>query len=836
MISDPSPSTRAPPVVRAGVFAVALATLAVELLLIRTFDAILWRPGTAYMVVSVALLAFGLAGVYGTLRPWPAGSARARRGLAALAAILAALLVALRPAINAIPFDFADLFGSPRFQAAAFAGLFLALMAPFFVAGLFFTRAFASYARTIQRLYFWDLLGAGLGSLVVVPLMPVVGPGGTLLVLAALIAVAAAALDGRVFAYAGALVAVLALSAGLAVRYPAVWEFRPHAEKRGLRSAYEAGTVEFSRWDPISKIDVAPRVRFPRDPALRHRVYTIHYDGGSQSSAFHPFHGDLDALRAALDEGRRDVLLAQFLGRPVLASHYLKRDTGAETLVIGAAGGQEIKGALAYGASRVVGVELVGTVVELGHGLYSDTIGGIFHDPRVDVVHGEGRSYLRRTDRRFDVIQMFSNHTSSTVASGSGAMVPVYLLTAEAFEEYFEHLRADGLLHINHHVYPRIVSTAALAWRRSGREDFQRHVVVASAPEWDPLPTVLIKRSPWTRAEVEALRRYLSAGGSDAAQRVVLDPFDPAASALPPAIFRGDFGPELDDVAEWRVDPVTDDRPYFGWLREHLRTIEPGRERLTDPSTANILNWSLRWGWLPMDLIHLIVTGLALSLFALVFVAVPLRFSEAGRRGWAARSAALLYFACLGAGFIAIELVLMQLFLKLVGYPLHAYATVLFAMLLGAGLGSLASERLGVRPGRRWWLPFAGVLAVGALLLAVHEPVTTALLGLPAWGRILATAALVLPLGFFLGMPFPLGILAVEARGPGAIAWAWAMNALLTVGGGLAATVSSMLVGFRWTLAGALLVYLVAMALFARLRAPMTPGARPRPARSRAPS
>jgi hypothetical protein len=399
-------------------------------------------------------------------------------------------------------------------------------------------------------------------------------------------------------------------------------------------------------------------------------------------------------------------------------------------------------------------------------------------------------------------------------------MVPVYLLTAEAFEEYFEHLAPDGLLHINHHVYPRIVSSAALAWRRMGLNEFQRHVAIAAAPEWDPLPTVLIKRSPWTRAEMADLRLFLAANAKPGAQQLVVDPFDPEGSALPAALYAGEFGPELDARVDWHAEPATDDRPYFGWIREHLRPVAPSREAFTDPSTANILNWGLRGGWFPMDLLHLIVTGVALSVFAVLFLLVPLRFSAAGREPWRGRSAALAYFACLGAGFIAIELVLMQLLLKLVGYPLHAYATVLFAMLVGAGFGSLASERLGVRPTARWWLPFAGVLAVGGVLLALHEPLTYALLPLPLAGRLAATALLVLPLGFFLGMPFPLGVLAIEPRGPGAVAWGWAMNALMTVGGGLAATVASMLVGFRWTLVGALAVYALALALYPRLPSP----------------
>ncbi len=218
----------------------------------------------------------------------------------------------------------------------------------------------------------------------------------------------------------------------------------------------------------------------------------ISYDGGNQSSRLFQLTMTPKDLRALFEAGQGNISDHFWFGG-VLASHYLKRDQNYDALIVGSAGGQEVKAALMYGAGHIDAVEMVGTVIDLAKNTYRDYIGRIFDDPRVTAIEGEGRSFLRSTDKQYDVIQIFSNHISSTAAAG-GAMGTVYLQTVEAYEEYFEHLKADGILHINHHIYPRLVATAALAWKRMGyKSDFQDHVVVlerSDLPE-DRLPTLL---------------------------------------------------------------------------------------------------------------------------------------------------------------------------------------------------------------------------------------------------------------------------------------------------------------------------------------------------------
>jgi hypothetical protein len=465
-------------------------------------------------------------------------------------------------------------------------------------------------------------------------------------------------------------------------------------------------------------------------------------------------------------------------------------------------------------------VELVPTVVELGTGMYAPYIGNIFYNPAVHVEGSEGRSFLRSTHHTYDIIQIYSNHTSSSIAEGNGALSPVYLQTAEAYQEYFSHLAPGGVLQINHHLYPRMITTAALAWKRMGRGDFSRHVALFFSPSQLTLPTLLIKMQPWTRAEIDELGRFLAPPESPANERLILmeNPLDPGKNFLSTDFYSGDFPAALAATLPVDYTPRTDDSPYFGFMRKSIRLVVPDAARYVDPGSAYIVNLSLLRGVIPMDLIHLIMTAIAAAFFVVIFIFVPLRFSQVGRQQRAAAVPLLLYFSCLGAGFITLELVLVQKFMQVIGSPLYTYSTVIFSMLLAAGIGSAASEKLGIGTRRRWTVPFAGVLASGLLLVLLYPWLSQVALALPLAARVLVSGLMIFPVGFFLGMPFPLGILAIERQPRGAVAWAWGMNGLFTAVGGLLSVVVSLRFGFNVTILMALGLYVVALAVFRTMR------------------
>ena len=605
----------------------------------------------------------------------------------------------------------------------------------------------------------------------------------------------------------GAIAAAIAI-----VITPFTWDeietFNPHMDKRSFRSLQ--GVSEGTWWDPISKVDVIDYEKVGEIVGQNYTFKWIAYDGGTQTSYFYRFDGDYEKLRSQLPENAKE----HFWDRYLAVSHYLKADSDADILIIGSAGGQETKAALTYNAGHVDAIELVGQVGRS----WQNQIRGVhrqYHErPPCQRPQGGRPELSSLKQQKYDIIQINSNHTSSSIAAGSGAMQSAYLQTVEAYKDFFKGLKDDGVLHINHHIYPKMVATAAQAWADLGRGNFRNHVLVfETSGHHDNLPTFLVKMTPWTEQEVEKTRKFMSTFN------FVVNPFDPENAFLTDPFFEGDFPDELVDAIPYRINPPTDNQPFFNSLRKSIDPLPSEQADIfVNTSVSGLLN-SQRSTGIPIDVVHLIVTAGAALIFAFIFTCVPLFFSKAGKTQWQGKTKLLVYFSCLGAGFIILELVFIQIFMKLIGFPLYAYTTVLFTFLFGAGFGSLMSERFQLVETRRWWIPFAGI-AVSTLFLVFSQQVLFDLfLPFPTPVRILFSIAMIFPLAFFTGMPFPLGILAVQYKPTGTVAWAWAFNGLFTVVGGIFCAIFSVYFGFRATMIVAVAAYILAYFMYRGLYA-----------------
>ena len=793
-----------------GVFFIALASLLLELVLIRVFD-VLWYPNMAYMIITLAVFSFGLAGVYLSIKPIDL-SEKTWLWLSIATLLMGCASIFIHFTLNRVPFNY-ELLTNPEFTGSMIRNFFIIyaiICAPFFLAGFVLSLVFSHYASRIRKLYFWDLIGAALGCLLLVPLIPKLGTIGILYVVAIFAVISSCLFAKNKTWVVSILVASSLFFVFVAPISPLKWEgiktFRPHMDKRSYATLLHLR--EGSWWDPISKVDVIDYERLNKVEGEGFSFKWIAYDGGSQTSYFYRFNGDFESLRAQMPEDAVKHFWASYLA----ASHYAKRDQDSEVLVIGSAGGQEIKAALTYGAKHVDGIELVGKVVELGKTKYAEYTGDIMNHPNVDVRAGEGRSFLRSTDKRYDIIQINSNHTSSSIAAGSGSMQSAYLQTVDAYKEFFSHLTDDGILHINHHIYPRMVATAAQAWKEMGRGDFRKHVLVFEASgQHDNLPTFLTKMTPWTKAEIQELRIFLRAFN------MVVNPFDSERTFLTEDFFTGEFPQELADKIPYRILPPTDNQPFFNSLRKSFDTLpRHDSDTFVNSSISGLMNSQKKTG-LPTDVIHLIITAGAAIIFAFVFTFVPLLFSNAGKIKWEAKGSFITYFSCLGLGFIVFELVFIQIFMKLIGYPLYTYTTVVFTFLFGAGIGSLASDKLQLMEKKRTWLPFAGIAASTLFLVFSQQWLFDIFLQFGTVTRIFLSMAMIFPLAFFLGMPFPLGVLAIQHKPQGTVAWAWAFNGLFTVAGGVFCAIFAVYFGFAATMLVALFAYLIAYLAYRNL-------------------
>jgi spermidine synthase len=790
-------------------FLISAATLLLELTLTRIFDVVLWT-NLSNFIVSSAIFGLGLGGIAVLWRP---GLARAAKAIVGVAVAYAFSVVLLIPAIALLPFDFTAALIHPALQALWFAALYVFLVAPFFAAGVVIAAILTRYAHLVHYLYFWDLLGAGIGSLGIIWLPTLIGPAAILVliaasgcVVAALLAPAAGILRRFSLIAAGAVALLWVTPAGRV-------DFQSHVVKGTPLPGEEGKPSEYTRWDPAAKIDVVSL----KAPFLRH----ILYDGGSQQSYFFRFDGALDRVRQHyfdVVDGRPRYNL----GRYVALAHWLKRDSSARTLVIGSAGGQEVLAALTFGAAQVDAVEMVCAVIEAAQGPYADFTGNLYRHPKVNAVCDEGRNFLRHTSQRYDVIQMHSNHTSSSVAQGAGAVDPIYLQTVEAYRDYLSHLTDDGILQINYYVYPRMLTTAAAAFHELFPDrDFRQHVVI-EASGWSEvaMPTVLIKRSPWTEAEVAATRAFVApefAREPNRSYAVRYAPFGPEAANVPAALFRAPLDAAVASQVPYYLTPTTDSRPFFRDLRKHLRPIETDSAGFVPDSTAAFINASLV-GFVPRDRIHLyLLGGLSIAMAAL-FLWFPLTWMRVNGLGGGKVLPTAVYFGSLGFAFIVIEVVLIPKFVVLIGLPIYAMATVLFTLLVGAGAGSYFSGWIW-RRARRWaWAVFPGVAALVAVVVLSFPFACDVALGFGQPARIALCAGLLFPLGVALGMPFPLGVAALSRGAPRLVPWAWSINGFMTVVGSLVAAVSSMGIGFDLTLLAGGATYLVAMSAWPWLR------------------
>lgn len=763
---------------------IALSTLFYELTMIRILD-VLWYPHFSYMVITLALLGFGIAGVMTSIfahrLAWKPDIAIPLTILLAISYIGVFILLSSYR-VNFIEFSSLKMLGARVFLS------FSGILIPFFLSGFILSLLFTEHAGSFGRLYAWDLAGAALGCILVPLLIPDFGGPGLLFAVSGLTFAGAAILTrSKIFRGAFLSLALLATLFPFLAKEGDYLEIPFHMDKRGIVTLMEDSPLQ-TVWDRIARIDLIK---------YADKFIWIAYDGGTQTSYFYDFDGDYKKLRQELPENTA----RHFWDRFVYASHWLKEGTNAKVLIIGAAGGQETKAAVTFGAGEVDAVEMVGSVIRLGKEKYAAEP---YNNWVVNAVQGEGRSFLRSGRKTYDIIQMMSNHTSASISSGSGAISPNYLQTADAYEEYFSHLSENGVLHINHHVYPKMVLTAARAWKNMGRDDFSRHVLIYYSDVWCNLPTLLIKMKPWTLPEVNRVDMLMRDHF-----KLVHNPLNPVGSILKPEFFTGHLSAELEESIPYRMHVPTDNQPYFNHLRKRFAPVSFS-EPYVDRSLKVLLNNSIKNG-IPMDVIHLIVTAGAALALAVLCLFAPLLFSKVGRAPWKGKTAFVTYFACLGAGFISIELIFIQLFHKLIGYPLYTYAAVVFAFLIAAGTGSYMTDKFSLDKTRIMrFLPFLGIPLYGTLLLLLEKPLLDFFLQWPTWIRLLGSVALIFPLGTFLGMPFAIGIAGSHAKGRGAVGWAWAVNGLFTVLGSVLSVLAATYFGFVLTLSGAFLIYILA--------------------------
>ncbi len=834
----------------AALFLVSVCVLGFEIEVMRVFAVGSWS-NFGSMVISIALLGFGVAG---TLLTFLGGNVRRNPDgwLAVSSFALGPSMAVAHTVAQHIPFNPVLIVSDPS-QLWWIGGYYLVYGIPFFAGGLFVGVSFSAFSSRMHRLYFWNMIGSGLGGLAILGLMFVFPPDFLIYPLVGLAAIPALLSCVRwsqeenrprvrpVEAVITLAIAAMGYALLLSFGQVSVSDFKPvsYAEK------YPDSRQVYSSFSPLGEMRVFESSYFHFAPGLsdtasvslarmpRNAFLGLYIDGD----------GPVGVMRrlSPPEDGYIDFL-------PMSAPYLLLNHPRVLLLRLG--GGAGIFTALHKEAREVWVVEPDPDLVHMLRDVpfFQRFSGRILDDPRVTVVNTEIRAFAGSTDQKFDLVELGLIDSTGLSQAGGYSVEENYTYTVEAVREYLKSLSPSGILSITvwdrlnpPRNVPRLLATVVQALRDEGMPSIQNDIysfnlLLSTA-------TVLVKKDGFTAAETARLNAYCrrmsfdvnyfpgipSAAKSfdrlmEGYQDIYSGSPDSSGSPATDTTAPANAAPELDlrpvDLyhltLEWLlanrqtelfskyvfdIRPASDDKPYYSGYLKPL-SVPQFLPRLGEISEE--------WGYL-----LLLATFLQSIIFGALIILLPLilRWRELfrGREGTAG---VIVYYACLGLAYLMAEIFLIQRFVFFLANPVYANSIIITILLVSSGVGSLVSETL--RLERRVKV-LGAVMGIGVFvlvfLLAV-PPLLQTCLGLPLGVKMLITAVLVAPLGFLMGIPFPTGLAALSESRKGILPWAWGVNGALSVTGSVLTRLVSTSLGFSVVLAGVAFLYILAGVLF----------------------
>ena len=780
------------------IFLVSLAGLLLEVGYTRIVSFKLWYYYT-YLVIGLALLGIGsgsvFVAVYSPVRRWATDRIIAVAAIwGAVSIAIGYLIVAVLHVDTIVIWDYGT--------RASFTNLFrlgvicFAIFATFIAFGVIVSVLLGRARDGVARIYFADLVGAGLGCLLAIPLITRLGPPRVVMLAAAvfaLVGLLSCAPKSLLFGFAGVTTVVLAISVIGAGVLPDI---------RTEESKLHTPTSLYSAWGPVFRVDVVQL-----GPTTSN--YLLVHDG-TFGSGIRRFNGDPASIAGYYAKDPRSIPFT-VLGTPP-----------KHELIIGSAGGNEILASLAYKAPDIEAVELNPVTVSLLTDHFADYTGHLTERPDVHLHQGDGRSYLARHDTKYDLVWYVAPDSyAATNAASSGAFVlsESYLYTKEMIKTTLKHLNGDGIMvvqfgELDFRKSPnrtsRYIVTARKALQELGVANPNDHLLVsAQLSAAGDLSTIVVKRTPFTAAEAD---RFVTGLTKLPEQHPYAAPGHSFGDSVVSRLASGSNADVAQIVADSpnNITPVADDAPYF-WHFSRFRDV---LSNIAEPLKTNNPEDAIG------ERVLLLLLGIA-ALYAAVFLLAPFIAVRKKWRALPAKGTSAVYFAALGLGFMFFEITMIQRLVQFLGYPTYSLTVTLATLLVSTGVGALASRRLAART--RTTVP--ALLAVLAALTLFYELALPSILDGPLLStglsvRIGFAVVVLAPLGVCLGMFMPFGldrVASLTVHSEEYVAWAWAVNGFFAVIGSVLTTILSMAVGFRAVQYAALAIYAVAVIAFTRL-------------------
>jgi len=831
-----------------SIFLISAAVLAYEIILMRIFSITQWSH-FAYMIISIALLGFGASGTLIAIlrRRLIKRFLFSYRLFACLfpLSILGSYFLSQQNAFN--PFE---IVWNPR-QYFHLLEYYLVLFVPFLLAATCIGLMFTQYTQKIGLVYCANLIGSGVGAIGAVGCLYVMHPVKVVYVI---VGVGVCGIVATFFSREGRevtrrlilvfLFCMLVASTVLAVKYDPL-KLQNHlniSQYKGLSLAkkFPGAKVLAELVSPLGVVHAVSSPIIRNAPGL-----SLNYTGDiPRQIALFSDSGNAGVITSAKGlEGHPPAPLKggfslEFLDFLSSALVYHVRPVST-VLILGAGGGTDVLNTLYHQATKVDAVELDANIIALVRGQFRDFVMNLYDRLNVRVINQEARGYVENARATYDSMQISLLDSFSASSAGVYALNENYLYTVEALKQYYSRLTPQGILSITRWVkFPprddiKLLATAVEALEELGIANRAKYLV--SIRSWATC-TLLVSKSPFTDEEINRLRAFchersfdtnyfpgIQPGEANIYNQIPFDEYYRAAQELL-------FGNKKAFYASYPyfVKPAHDDAPYFfhffKWqsLPALLKTM--GKEWIP----------FLEWGYLV-----LLATLLQAGVISVILIMLPLltltRRSDGERvkppeRRWYVYT--VMYFTCLGLGYLFLEMVFIQKFTLFLANPVSAVSVIIASFLISSGFGSLYFEVRGSRfrvQGTTdtlhlapWPLDifsiFGGIVGLAVGYIVLLPLVFSSCSGWSPLGRILMTVGLITPLGFCMGMPFPLGMSRIHAHVRDLIPWAYGINGCASVLSSLIATCIAIPWGFRTVILCAALLYLGAGGIALRMK------------------
>jgi len=762
----------------------------------------------AFMIVSIALLGFGISGSF---LYFFIGKVKSNRLIALIFSFgFAASIIISFLAINLIPFDSFKIAWETR-QLVYLVIYYLFLILPFFFGGSFIGYAFY-FKEKPGITYFYNLIGSAAGAMsAIFIIQSFLGREGIIYISTAVGLVATIILlDKKNLKVFGSLIIIFTVSVSSLILFkPGLMEVRMSPYKSlptVLR--YPESEVVYTKENAYAKVDVinSPSIKSAPGISLKYQKVPpeqmgITLDGNNLSTV------------VKAEKNLEGLEFLNFMPQAVFFESSLKeRKRPYEVLIIEPGGGLDVASALYFDSRRIDVVQNNNIIIEILKNNYADFNGNIYNHENVRVYEVSSRNFAKTADKKYDLIILSLSDSFHPISAGAYSLNENYLYTVQSFQDLLGILSENGRLVVTRWIqFPpseniKVLSTLVESCKNADIGDVSSRIFAFRS--WSTLTTILNK-SGFTDAEINSfISRTRRLNFDLVYYKDIREENANIYNRLEKPYFYNYFKTILEGNETERLDfyknyyfniyPCTDDRPYFfnffrfGQIPDIIKYFG----KSTRPFGGG--------GYL------ILVTALIISvILSVLFMLLPLQVKRM-KINLRKDFKYIVYFFCLGFGFFFIEIPFIQKFILILGKPAFALSIVLFSIMLAGGVGSYMTSRFNIR---LEWVVTAIVIYVAVYIFSfrfIGDFIITRVL----WQRFLYSILLILPLGFMMGIPFPSGMAKLKQSRTEVIPWAWAINGCTSVVGSITAVIVSIHFGFLVVIGIAAVIYIIAVVTY----------------------